>query len=75
MEEWGTMQRHCSFSLALFWITHAGGSQSLCHEDTQETLWRGPRGKELSPSANSQHQLVSHAGEPSWKQISSPRKP
>lgn len=37
------------FSCSVSWVTHAGGSQMPCHEDTQEALWRGQPGEKLKP--------------------------
>lgn len=47
------------------------GSQSLCHEDTQAALWKGPCWEEsnLTPIVTtSQYQLVSRMGSDAWRQ-------
>ena len=56
-------------------VTHSGGSQLPCHEDTQAARWRSPSAAE--PPANSQPELIIHVrvsiteGDP-WPQASLP---
>lgn len=65
-------KRHCSFCLALSWITHSRGSQPPSCEGTQAALARGPRGEDMQPPANSQPPQAIHGREPIWKKILQP---
>lgn len=47
-------------------IIQSGGMQLLSHVDAQAALWRGLRGKELRPPANSQQATEDSRPEP-WK--------
>lgn len=54
----------------IYWIAHSVEIQLPCHENTWAALWRIPRGEELRPSTNSQHQLLNCEWtilEPCWK--------
>lgn len=50
-------------SVFFSWLSHSGEYQLPCREDTQEALWRGLCGEELSSPAKS------HVTELFWKRI------
>lgn len=61
---WKVPIASCLPFLLLFWITHSGRSQLPHSGKNKAILWRGPDGKELRPSANSQRQTEASSQQP-----------